>query len=144
MMITAMCFKKDGKLMSYGDCPNPRYACDGYVYQIGGGALKDYRCNACHTLFSRDELNIREANDLEKRSYNMELEYRKNVEADKTKASQIISWWGFEMPNEFPVNHSPGGYLSYELYLSLVKKLFPDEQPLSESDFGELVWRIWR
>ena len=144
MIISAMCFEKDGKLMSYGDCPNPLYDCEGYVYQIDGEGPKDYRCTACQKLFSRNELNIREADDLEKRSYDAELEYKKNVKEDKTKAAQIISWWGFEMPNEFSVNHSPGGYLSYELYLSLVKKLFPDEQPLSESDFNELVWRIWR
>lgn len=144
MTIQSIVFKRDGKLMAYGDCPNTRYKCDGAIYYVGSGLLKDYTCTACSRSFAYDELNIREANDTETSAYNSEVEYKKAVDSDKTKANQIITWWGFEMPREFGVNESPGGYLNYEVYLSLVKKIFPDEQPLSKTDFGERVWRIWR
>ena len=130
--------------MAWGDCPNKMYKCDGAIYEVGSGMPKDYACTACSRNFAYDELNIREATETESRAYNSENEYQKAVDSDKTKANQIITWWGFEMPREFGVNESPGGYLNYEVYLSLVKKIFPDEQPLSKEDFGELVWRIWR
>ena len=143
-MIMQMVFQRDGKLVAYGDCPNPQYECDGVIYRLGGETKKNYTCTACSRKFAFDELNLREADDTEKRSYNREVKYKEAIDSDKTKASRIISWWGFGMPKEFGTNESPGGYLNYDVYLSLVKRIFPDEQPLSKSDFDELVWRIWR
>ena len=131
-------FEKDG-ILYVRECEK----CENYLLENNYGYFCcDSWCNQKYPHGT--EYPIREANDSEIRGYKREKSYKASIEADTTKASQIIGWWGFEMPSEFSVNHGPREYMPYEAYLTLVKSIFPDETPLNKDDFNELVWRIWR
>ena len=140
--IRSITFEDDGILYAYGECP--REHCEGMVYEVGADEVP-YACTGFsrHNL-KRDELSIVEANDNEIRAHVFENSYRKAVENDKM-ASSLIGWWGFEIPKEFRSdNNTPGGYMHYEVYKSLMKIVCPDKVPMPVSIFEELVWRIWR
>ena len=151
MSIFTSVFEEDGILMAWGDCPyqyEDGERCEGDILEVCQDMGYHWKCSATisHGFFysERDRLNIREANKMEVEAYQREKEYRDNIQSDTSQARQLISWWGFEMPTDFTTNHGPGEYMPYEVYLSLVKRIFPKETPLSKSDFDELVWRIWR
>ncbi len=140
--IRSITFEEDGTLYAYGDCP--RETCEGMVYEVGCDYVP-YACTGTqrHTL-SRNELNIVEADDTQIRSHIFENTYNKVVGNDKI-ASSLIAWWGFEIPKEFRSgNNTPGGYLHYEVYKSLMKIVCPDKVLMPERVFDELVWRMWR